>query len=528
MGLNKKQIKELIGNPEEISADEVKKLASLIKDYPYFQTARLLYSKGLQNTESVDFDTSLQLTATYAADRKKLYALLYGENTETFVQPEPVEVKPQEPVAEPVSQEVDEKLETVSEIQTVEEPIVQQVEEVQQIAKEIVEETKPESVPTENPTAEEPVVQQVDEVQQVAEEVVEETKPESVPTEIQTAEESVAQQVEGVQQVVEEVVEETKQESVPTEIQTVEESVTQQVEEVQQIAEEVVEETKTEVEETVGSAQSVEVQESTESPEEVDSFVVNEIVETTEEPEEKIEAVPVVEEPKQEESPAEPVVEVEKTAVPTVKPIFSEPIIKAVTEEGPKNESLAERILRECRERKEREANKQAEPVAQVSEPEKEEKQSVAEDELLDVSFDSAATTESANNEQLEQSPIVFEMLEEEPTASKPEEKKEKHDWFERSGGLKNTESDINLIDKFILENPEMPRFDSRSGENTKDLALECVPEHECVTESMAKIYIKQQLFNKAIEIYEKLRLKYPEKSVYFANRISEVQELKK
>ena len=454
MGLNKKQIKELIGNPEEISADEVKKLASLIKDYPYFQTARLLYSKGLQNTESVDFDASLQLTATYAADRKKLYALLYGENTETFVQPEPVEVRPQEPVAEPVSQEVEEKSEAVSEIQTVEEPVAQQVEEVQQVAEVIVEETKPESVPTEIPMVEEPVAQQVEEVQRVTEEIVEETKPESVP-ETQTAEESVTQQVEEVQQAVEEIVEET------------------------------------EIEETVASAQSVEIQESTESSEEVDSFVVNEIAETTEQSEEKIEVVPVVEEPKQEESPAEPVAEVEKTAVPTVKPIFSEPIIKAVTEDGPKNESLAERILRECRERKEREANKQAQPVAQVSEPQKEEKQSVAEDELLDVSFDSAATTESANNEQSEQAPIVFEMLEEEPTASKPEEKKEKHDWFERSGGLKNTESDINLIDKFILENPEMPRFDSRLGENTKDLALECVPEHECITESMAKIYIQ-------------------------------------
>ena len=494
MGLNKKQIKELIGNPEEISADEVKKLASLIKDYPYFQTARLLYSKGLQNTESVDFDASLQLTATYAADRKKLYALLYGENTETFVQPEPVEVKPQEPIAEPVSQEVEEKSEAVSETQMVEEPVTQQVEEVQQVAEEVVEETKTESVPTEIPTVEEPVAQQVEEVQQIAEEIVEETKTESVPTETPA----------------------------------VEESVTQQVEEVQQVAEEIVEETKTEIEETVESAQSIEVQESTESSEGVDSFVVNEIVETTEQSEEKIEVVSVVEEPKQEEFPAEPVVEVEKTAVPTVKPIFSEPIIKAVTEDGPKNESLAERILRECRERKEREANKQVQPVSQVSEPQKEEKQSVTEDELLDVSFDSAATTESANDEQSEQSPIVFEMLEEEPTASEPEEKKEKHDWFERSGGLKNTESDINLIDKFILENPEMPRFDSRLGENTKDLALECVPEHECITESMAKIYIKQKLFNKAIEIYEKLRLKYPEKSVYFANRISEVQELKK
>lgn len=460
MGLNKKQIKELIGNPEEISADEVKKLASLIKDYPYFQTARLLYSKGLQNTESVDFDASLQLTATYAADRKKLYVLLYGENTETFVQPEPVEVKPQEPVAEPVSQEVEEKSEAVSETQTVEELVAQQVEEVQQVAEEVVEETESESVPTETPTVEEPVVQQVEEVQKVAEDFVEEIK--------------------------------------------------------------------TEVEKTIEPAQPNEPQKSTESSAEKEAFVETEIMETTEQPEEKNEAVPVVDEPKQETVAAEPIAEVEKTAVPTVKPIFSEPIIKAVTEDAPKNESLAERILRECRERKEREANKQNEPVAQVSNPEKEEKQPLAEDELLDVSFDSAATQESGNDAQPEQAPLVFEMLDEELKVSNPVGKNEKHDWFERSGGWKNTESDFNLIDKFILENPKMPKFDAHLAENTEDLALECVPEQECVTESMAKIYIKQQLFNKAIEIYEKLRLKYPEKSVYFANRISEVQELKK
>ena len=461
MGLNKKQIKELIGNPEEISADEVKKLASLIKDYPYFQTARLLYSKGLQNAESVDFDASLQLTATYAADRKKLYVLLYGENTETFVHSESVEVKPQEPVAEPVSPTNKEKTEPVSETPMEEKPVAQQVEAVQQVAEVIVEETKPESVPTENAAVEEPTVQQVEEVQQVTEDIVEEIK--------------------------------------------------------------------TEVEENVESAQSVEVKNSTEFSDEVDSFVVNEIVETTNQPEEKIDAVPVVDEPKQENVAVEPVAEVEKTAVPTVKPIFSEPIIKAVTEDAPKNESLAERILRECRERKEREANKQNEPVAQVSNPEKEEKQPLAEDELLDVSFDdSAVTQEYGNDAQSEQAPLVFEMLDEELKVSNPVEKNEKHDWFERSGGWKNTESDFNLIDKFILENPKMPKFDAHLAENTEDLALECVPEQECVTESMAKIYIKQQLFNKAIEIYEKLRLKYPEKSVYFANRISEVQELKK
>jgi hypothetical protein len=41
----------------------------------------------------------------------------------------------------------------------------------------------------------------------------------------------------------------------------------------------------------------------------------------------------------------------------------------------------------------------------------------------------------------------------------------------------------------------------------------------------MAKLMVRQQKYKKAIQIYEKLGLKFPEKRTYFASQIEKVKE---
>lgn len=46
------------------------------------------------------------------------------------------------------------------------------------------------------------------------------------------------------------------------------------------------------------------------------------------------------------------------------------------------------------------------------------------------------------------------------------------------------------------------------------------------MTETLAKVYLEQKKYTKAIQAYEILILKYPEKSSFFADRINEIKNL--
>ena len=48
--------------------------------------------------------------------------------------------------------------------------------------------------------------------------------------------------------------------------------------------------------------------------------------------------------------------------------------------------------------------------------------------------------------------------------------------------------------------------------------------EADFCTETLARIYLEQDYAQKAIEIYSKLSLRYPEKSIYFASLIEEIE----
>ena len=81
--------------------------------------------------------------------------------------------------------------------------------------------------------------------------------------------------------------------------------------------------------------------------------------------------------------------------------------------------------------------------------------------------------------------------------------------------------SKAEIIDKFIAENPSISR-PKQEFFNPISAAQESVIDQEnIVSETLATIYEKQGYFDKAISIYEKLKLKYPEKSIIFAARIN-------
>ena len=75
------------------------------------------------------------------------------------------------------------------------------------------------------------------------------------------------------------------------------------------------------------------------------------------------------------------------------------------------------------------------------------------------------------------------------------------------------------LIDKFIANNPKIQFSDKFEYEDPQP-NLESEVSDSVFTESLAKIYIKQGQYEKALHIFEKLNLKYPEKNTYFADQI--------
>jgi len=93
--------------------------------------------------------------------------------------------------------------------------------------------------------------------------------------------------------------------------------------------------------------------------------------------------------------------------------------------------------------------------------------------------------------------------------------------WVQKSPHKKH-----HIIESFIHSDPGVIRADKVSGIEG-DVSKSSVEENEeFITDTLAKIYIKQGLYNKAIFAYEKLCLKYPEKSIYFASQIEEIKSL--
>ena len=100
--------------------------------------------------------------------------------------------------------------------------------------------------------------------------------------------------------------------------------------------------------------------------------------------------------------------------------------------------------------------------------------------------------------------------------------------WFDHfqsvsTGKPAKTEQE-DLIDKFIRDSPGIPRGEDVPPSDRDLSQASAIDSDSFMTETLARIYERQGLLKKAIYAYEKLSLKYPEKSTYFATQINRIK----
>tara|TARA_B100000953_G_scaffold276846_1_gene251271 strand:- start:827 stop:1519 length:693 start_codon:yes stop_codon:yes gene_type:complete len=89
-------------------------------------------------------------------------------------------------------------------------------------------------------------------------------------------------------------------------------------------------------------------------------------------------------------------------------------------------------------------------------------------------------------------------------------------------------EKEETLIDKFIETEPRINKPKRAEFFSSEQSAKESLIENdEIVTETLARVYLEQAHYDKAIAAYEKLSLKFPQKSSFFATQIKLIYDLK-
>ena len=114
----------------------------------------------------------------------------------------------------------------------------------------------------------------------------------------------------------------------------------------------------------------------------------------------------------------------------------------------------------------------------------------------------------------------------------------ERYPWFLAAKALRNgstqrydidveklaEESAGEIISRFLRKNDY--RIVAEEGEVDNDVCIEADidDEDDLVSEELAEIYLAQGLKNEAVEIYRKLSLLNSEKSIYFAEKIENIE----
>ena len=89
---------------------------------------------------------------------------------------------------------------------------------------------------------------------------------------------------------------------------------------------------------------------------------------------------------------------------------------------------------------------------------------------------------------------------------------------------LSKTEIKNTVIENFIVKEPKISKLKEESDFVVKEKSDNI---SHLMTETLAKLYVEQKLYSKAIKAYQILSEKHPEKEAHFAEQINYVKDLR-
>ena len=459
--MNKETFAKYISDPSLLDNDTLPEIKAMLDEFPYFQSAWVLYIKNLHTIKDIRYENKLKTASAFVSDRKHLHDLLKGTYIPTIT---PVQTQsiaspqePEQPQSDDANPDTVETQNLVSLPESQEEnftPVqTQSIASPQEPEQPQSDDTNPDTVETQN------IVSQ----------------PESQEedfTPVQT--QFIA----------------SPQEPEPTAPLSIADRILMQMEEMRKAK---------------ASAASAENKNS-ESPVEPQNLVAQsdseedvqtQFIASPQEPEQPqyddantdtVETQNLVSLPETQEEDFTPVqtqfiASPQEENVPTPKPEISQQQIKEAIEKQLQSLGINANIT--------------------------------FSDGSANIKIDFGANAEkqaSSKEENVIEQPIEQEVIAEKPLEDKPKTHSSKR-------------QKMNLIDQFLVSEAKIvpiKNYHSDSKLSTESL----LEDEELFSEKLAKIYIKQGLLEKALTTYEKLYLKYPEKSAYFATQIEYVKRL--
>jgi len=553
----------LMNKPDAITEKQADALGSVLNEFPYFQSARALRLKGLYNQNSFKYNYALKVTAAHTADRSVLFDFITSEAF-TSIQNDFYEQKLRDLLeitvfdSEIISPEQIQKAIEIK-TETEEQPVSNTIKEAPISSSETPSVTKTEEAfKTQEPIkAEEPLIAEepknIPEIDPSIFLAIKEAhsitfeKPVTAeePKKLPEIDPSIFLAIKEVHSVTFEkpIIEtENKIDSADSVPNTVEETETLSVEEPIKIEEPKIDRIENSILSSIKVAENPSMTES-ESTIAVEEHkfdrIENSILSSIKESEaakaeqsakaEELKSEPIIEEPvlnsaleDEDDSVIEEMIipefkmnTVERSILSSIKgaeaKISEEP--KEVIQEATKAEDKEEDKEEEIREENEEQLEEIIEEE-ESNEPAKTAAEHLEIGKPLDFSLSEKHSFQEwlqlSRTEPIDRSDEISPEEKAKIEAAKEEERQKKAE----------------IIDKFIETNPKISPI--KPGGSTPTVQIESNIEDNSylMTETLARVYLEQKKYTKAIQAYEILILKYPEKITFFADRISDIKIL--